>query len=286
MKGWPASLVGRGGWLDLKWQYLSATGPARRNRERYSEVESYCMFIGTPRSGHSLVGAFLDAHPDAVVAHEQNALKYIQAGFDRERLFHLLLENSRASAREGRMEGAYSYSVPGQWQGRHRRLRVIGDKKGGSSSRLLARYPDLLERLRNTVRVPLRVIHVVRNPFDNIATMALHSARGRAVDLPVDADHYFERCEVVARIEGDLAPGELYRTTHEEFLADPRAGLEGLLRWLGLDPESGLVQACVATVRTRPHQSRQKVDWPPEVLRDVERRIGDCPFLTGYSFEE
>ena len=92
------ALVARGGWLGLRWQYLAATGPARRGRELYSQVESYCMFIGTPRSGHSLVGAFLDAHPDAVVAHEQNAVKYIEAGFDRERLFHLLLANSRASA--------------------------------------------------------------------------------------------------------------------------------------------------------------------------------------------
>jgi hypothetical protein len=244
------------------------------------------MFIGTPRSGHSLVGAFLDAHPDAVVAHEQNALKYIRAGFDRDRLYHLLLENSRASAREGRMEGAYSYAVPGQWQGRYRRLRVIGDKKGGASIRRLARSPDLLARLRDTVQVPLRVIHVVRNPFDNIATMALHSARGGPVDLPREVDHYFERCESAARLEGDLLPAELYRTTHEEFVADPGAGLEALLRWLGLDPEPDHVLACVATVRTRPHQSRQNVDWPPEVRRNVERRIGDCPFLTGYSFEE
>lgn len=286
MRGRPGSLVGRGGWLDLRLEYLSSTWPARRSRELYSEVETYCMFVGTPRSGHSLVGAFVDAHPDAVVAHEQNALKYVQAGFDRERLFHLLIENSRASARDGRREGAYSYAVPGQWQGRHRRLRVIGDKKGGASSRRLARTPGLLGRLRSTVGVPIRIIHVVRNPFDNIATMALQSAARGTVDLSADADHFFERCEGVARLEDDLAPGELYRTTHEEFVADPKAGLEALLRWLGLDPEPDHVSACVATVRPSPHRSRHKVGWPPEVRRDVERRALGFPFLTGYSFED
>ena len=244
------------------------------------------MFIGTPRSGHSLVGAFLDAHPDAVVAHEQNAVKYIEAGFDRERLFHLLLANSRASARTGRMEGAYSYAVPGQWQGRYRRLRVIGDKKGGRSSLRLGRTPGLLARLRRTVGVPLRMIHVVRNPFDNIATMALHSAAGRAVDLRLEADHFFQRCEMVVRLEGDLLPGELYRTTHEEFVADPRAGLEALVRWLGLDVEPDHVAACVATVRTSPHRSRDKVDWPPDVRRDVERRMREVPFLAAHSFAD
>lgn len=286
MRGRPGWLVRGAEPLGLAWEYLTATGPARRGRELYSEVETYCMFIGTPRSGHSLVGAFLDAHPDAVVAHEQNALKYVQFGFDRGRLFHLLIENSRASAGEGRREGAYTYAVPGQWQGRHRRLRLIGDKKGGRTSLLLARTPELLTRLRRTVRVPVRIIHVTRNPFDNIATMALHSAAGGAVNLRPDADHFFERCEAVARLEGDLAPGELYRTTHEEFVADPRAGLEALVRWLGLDLEPDHMSACVATVRTNPHRSRHKVDWPPEIRRDVERRMRSCPFLAGYSFAD
>jgi hypothetical protein len=282
----PGRLVRGAGWLGLGWEYLSATGPARRTRDLYSGIESFCMFIGTPRSGHSLVGAFLDAHPDAAVAHEQNALKYIQAGFDRERLFHLLLENARASAREGRKEGAYSYAVPGQWQGRHRRLRVIGDKKGGASSLRLARSPGLLARLRRTVEVPVLIIHVVRNPFDNIATMARHSARGRPVDLRAEADHYFRRCETVARVEDQLAPDELFRTTHEEFVGNPQAALEALVLRFELDLEPDHISACVASVRPNPHRSRHKVEWPDEVRRDVEHRMRSYPFLADYTFTD
>lgn len=282
----PGPLVRGVGWLGLRWEYLSATGPARRSRDLYSEIEKFCLFIGTPRSGHSLVGAFLDAHPDAVVAHEQNALRYVLAGFDRGRLFHLLLENSRVSAREGRREGSYSYAVPGTWQGRHRRLRVIGDKKAGGSSLLLDRSPDLLSRLRRTVEVPVRVIHVVRNPFDNIATMALHSARGRRVDLLVEADHYFMRCETVARVEGELTSDELFRTSHEEFVEKPWATLDALVRWLGLDPEPEHLAACVASVRPSAHRSRHKVEWSPEIRHAVERRMGTLPFLAGYSFTD
>ena len=33
----------------------------------YDEVETFVMFIGYPRSSHSLVGAILDAHPEIII---------------------------------------------------------------------------------------------------------------------------------------------------------------------------------------------------------------------------
>ena len=59
------------------------------------------MFVGYPRSGHSLIGSLLDAHPNMLVAHELSALKYLLAGFRKEQIFYLLLENSRAFTRPG-----------------------------------------------------------------------------------------------------------------------------------------------------------------------------------------
>ena len=54
-------------------------------------------------------------------------------------------------------------------------FKVIGDKKGGRTSQILTN-PDkvtILEDIRQVVQVPLKFIHVFRNPFDNIATMLL-----------------------------------------------------------------------------------------------------------------
>ena len=44
------------------------------------------MFIGYPRSGHTLVATFLDAHQDAIIGHELDALKYIEANFSKEQI--------------------------------------------------------------------------------------------------------------------------------------------------------------------------------------------------------
>ena len=54
-------------------------------------------------------------------------------------------------------------------------LKVIGDKKGGRTSQILIN-PDkvsILEEIRQVVQVPMKFIHVFRNPFDNIATILL-----------------------------------------------------------------------------------------------------------------
>ncbi len=91
-------------------------------------LESYCLFIGYPRSGHSLVGAMLDAHPQVAMAHELDVMKFMNAGFDREQIEYLLIENARRSAAAGRSWGLFDYRVAGQWQGRFEKLKVLGDK--------------------------------------------------------------------------------------------------------------------------------------------------------------
>jgi len=85
-------------------------------------LESFVAFIGHPCSGHSLVGARLSDHPPAVVSHELDAFGLLARGID------------RAFVAGGAAWSGYSYKVPGDRQGRHDRLRVIGDKKGGRIS--------------------------------------------------------------------------------------------------------------------------------------------------------
>ena len=56
---------------------------------------------------------------------------------------------------------------------------MIGDKKAAQASKILLQSEGR-EHLRNLERklgTKLKFIHVVRNPFDNIATLALRKAK-------------------------------------------------------------------------------------------------------------
>ena len=60
-------------------------------------------------------------------------------------------------------------------------LKVIGDKQGGNTALALHQLGNLsiLEDINQVVQVPIKFIHVHRNPFDNIATMMLRATGSR-----------------------------------------------------------------------------------------------------------
>jgi hypothetical protein len=268
--------------------YVASSRGSRSRPAPFSAVETYCSFIGTSRSGTSVIGALLDAHPNAVIASGIGDLKYVQAGFGRLRLYRLLLEDAHASAKVGRHRPPtpYSYEVPGLWQGRFERIRVIGDKQAeGVTLRLQAR-PWLLDRLRRTVRVPIRLVHVVRNPFDNISTMAIRATtNGSPPDLQAAVDDYFALCEAVLRVKESAAEEEIVEVRYERFIDDPVATLRELALSLGLTPTPEYLQRCANAVWKSPRQSRHEVEWSPDLTRQVLERSEGLPFLLGHRFE-
>ncbi|WP_166397920.1 sulfotransferase family protein [Rubrobacter marinus] len=277
--------------LDLAGSYLRSSFEGRRNRELFAGVETYCMFVGYPKSGHSLFGSLLDAHPEAIIAHEQDALRYLQNGFGRTQLFHLLLENSRRYGEAGRDWNVYSYRVPGQWQGRFRRLRVIGDKKGALSTLRLDRNPGLQEKLRRVAGVPVKYVHVVRNPYDNISTMLRDGvfdwkSGGRGRDLKRNIEDYFALCEAMRRFVERTDPSEVFEVRHEEIVSDPERELRRLCASLDLEASEDYLRDCSGMVFRAPSRSREKVEWTPEDVEYVRRRSEEFGFLRGYSYED
>jgi Sulfotransferase family len=258
----------------------TSRAPSDERRDLFLDLERFCLFVGAGRSGHSLVGSLLDAHPEVIIAHQLHVLHLVRGGFDRWQMFHLLLSNSEHYAREGREETQYVYTVPGQWHGRFCRLRVIGDKSGPASEAQLSRQPRLLEWLAERVELPIVIVHCVRNPYDNVSTMA----KRLDLALPEAIDRYFRRCETVARLEESPVPEALVHVRHEDLLADPAAQLERLCRSLGVEPFSDYLEDAAKIVRMKPHRSRHDAPWSPELVELVAERSARFPFLAGYSF--
>jgi hypothetical protein len=241
------------------------------------------MFVGYPRSGHSLVGALLDAHPHMIIAHEADVLKYLRAGFGRRQIYSLLLERSREFAQSGSVWSGYSYKVPNQWNGRFEKLRIIGDKKGGSSTRRLTSHPELLDRLRNTLKMRLKLIHVVRNPYDNISTIC---RRSRDHDLSASIEFYFSQCETNARIKRQVDSNDFIDVRLESVIEDPRRCVTELCRFLGVEAARDYVEACSSIVFSSPHQSRRDVEWSDALKDRVRAQIDRFPFLHGYRYDD
>jgi len=259
---------------------LAARGPDPAGGISRDHPDRLCLFVGYPRSGHSLVGSLLDAHPEVVLGHEFNTLQGLQRGLSPRELTRFLRYNAAAFAALGRGWSGYSYRVPGQWQGAASRLRVLGDKKGAGTSRHLARNPELLQRLEEEFEWPVTFLHVVRNPFDNIATWS----RRQRITLERASESYFRMAETVNWLKGRW-PQECFLDVHlEDFTADPVRELSRLLQGLGVSEVSqGYLASAAGVVFESPRKTRDNAEWSPGLVSDIARRCDSFPFLQRYS---
>lgn len=255
----------------------------------FEAVHTYVMFLGIGRSGTTLLGALLDAHPNVVIANEKNTLKYLYPfSFSRDRIFRLLQRNAAKQATKGRPGGGgYRYPVPGQFQGRSKTIEVIGDKsRSAQSIEWLSFRPDLLKRLSETTRAEIALIHMIRNPFDTIARRSLR----RRVSLEKITREYFAlsaRLDTLLRqIDTMPEPGVRHVALHlEELIRQPAAVLSELCRDLGVQPVSSYIEACSALVYEKPARARQLVSWPPGLVGQIQDHIESLSWLSAYSLE-
>jgi hypothetical protein len=267
--------------------------PGLLDANLYKDLETYLMFIGYPRSGHTLLGSVLDAHPDMVIAHELDALYYFKARYHAHQVYRLILENERKFTAEGRQWMGYDYNVPGQWQGRYRKLKVIGDKSGGRSSRRMKRPkgPNHLQKVIRTTGKKIKIIHMVRNPYDNISTMTTRSAErmpgllDRAL-LDTQIRAYFRLAETNQKII-ELGIHDIYTIYQESFITNTQQELKKILDWLNLPATPDYLKACDEAVWSDPKRRRFSFPlWNEDTIKVVQERMSLIPFLHNYSFEE
>lgn len=253
---------------------------ASRYENLFAQVNYFCLFIGYPRSGHSLVGSLLDAHQNAIIANELDVLKYFEYGLDREQIFYLLLNNSVRHARKGRTQTNYDYNVSGQWQGSYKRLRIIGDKKGGMTTQRLNKNQEMLQYISGVVGIPVKYVHVVRNPFDNITTMALRTDS----TLDRELEHYFKLCDINQKIINYLKD-DVLTIQHENVILRTEETLKSMLDFLDLEKDEKYVQDCARIVKKEPSKTRYKVEWSKDLVEEVDKNIKKYKFLADYTMD-
>ncbi|MEX0834344.1 MAG: sulfotransferase [Actinomycetota bacterium] len=253
-------------------------------RDDFRDVEAFCFFIGHARSGHSLVAALLNAHPNVVISNQVGAVRSIELGVPRALLYAAILRKDRRFSLHWQSTTAegYEYGVPNRWQGRFEKIAVIGDKRAARSARRLAGNPPLLDKVRETVGVPLRVIQVTRNPFDTISTMSRRDKEG----LEQSADRFFAGEKAIEQVRAMLAPGELWAIRHEDLIADPEGSLKNTWEWLSVPALPECIRDAASIVKSSPHKTRNAVSWTTGLRAWVEEGISRVGYLAGYSFED
>ncbi|KAL9971610.1 hypothetical protein ACROYT_G017796 [Oculina patagonica] len=290
--------------------------PSKKLCKLYDGVETFVMFIGYPRSSHSVVGALLDAHPEMIIPHEYDLMKnwknyqspeLKQKNLQKCVLFYDLHQFSREQTKFGfrainsTITKRYTYNVPGLWQGGYQtRLKVIGDKKGGGTALALSRNRrkmNVLEEIHQVVQVPMKFIHVTRNPFDNISTMMLRDTHSRdkareegvrinkTKALDYEIKRYFSMAAANQRVRERYGDAVLDIPGHETVLR-PKETLLRLCDHLQVTCSQDYIAKCSKVLYGTPSVTRDKVVWTEEQKARVTELMKKYPFLKQYSFDE
>ena len=298
----------------------SLPNPARNKKEDIyhhlkesdiNDVHSFVLFIGWPRSCHSIIGSMLDAHPNMIVAHEFFLFKKLieneQLGLNRTRLYEELYRNSFINIQQngwrdsGHNEKGYTLSIDKSWQGRFTYLKVIGDKSGGISVKMYMKDSDvfkrLYQRLTDTVEVPIKVLQVIRNPLDMIATITLYagsSVGGRKANATVLQKYKnfalmkistFKVLNIARGIvsmisDVGLSPLEIHC---EDLIADPAKTISKICRFLDVECSADYLQMCVDKTFKNVSESRHLVQWDPQTLPQLIDALRTFPFFEKYN---
>ena len=311
-----------------------------------NKVEKFVFFIGYQRSGHSIIGSFMDAHPHMIIAHEfmlftrwkEMEEQYETDGIanplkSKSTLFRHLYRDSYADAAHGWRSGQlrnknYTLTIDTQWQGRYDRyIRIIGDKSGGATTTVYTSSPkkfeQYLNQLKKTVGIPIRVLHVVRNPFDMIATDALYSegkrqraetgvrqavfvsnfkkklgelkAAGKSDEFKSSRLHNQTLLESRTKSITRLANGNgriiqligeenVLELHNSDLINDPIATLNKICVFLEIDCSHSYLKACADKVFKSVSNTRELVVWTSSTQEKVEALISQHSFLQRYSF--
>lgn len=295
--------------------YSSHGEEAKLNSRILNGVECMLLFIGYPRSGHTLIGSLLDAHPNIVVANEYNVLEnwanFSAQNRNRRFLYQQLYSNSYNEAKGGDRSSKdcltktkYRYLVPNQWQGKfNRSITVIGDKKGGRTSKLLEKgtmFLSSVTQINRKMKIPMKFIHVVRNPFDNVATIMLRKLLPRDANRqllyenPLNvseqiqtrvAEYYLKHARANDRVIKRL--GKQVVTIHsEEVIKNPRKQLLKICTFLNVLCSKDYLKDCSSIVYDTPSKSRYTINWDDHTKNILLKSITQIPFFRKYKFNE
>lgn len=301
-------------WSNHQWKNSTQPQPTSRSddpvtfspkraysplgEKEISKVETFVFFVGYSRSGHSIVASLLDAHPNIIIAHEYNLFRRWKGSMYQNRsfLYNELYQNSFNNAEKGwrsavKNQKGYTLAVEDSWQGAFENLLVIGEKSGAVTAQTYDNDPwsfiEALEELHHTVQVPIKVIHVVRNPYDIISTRLLYmdgKTHKSKVHATVDMKHVSPRnlssqvnrtIHLVQNVQELLQNCSLnsLEIHTADLVLDPKHVIINLCMFLGVECSQEYLKQCSDKIFARQSQTRYLVEWPEELIEKVYQMI-------------
>ncbi|KAI6658377.1 hypothetical protein LOD99_11050 [Oopsacas minuta] len=158
---------------------------------------------------------------------------------------------------------------------------------------------QLIERFQNFVGYPLKFFHIIRNPYDNIATLYLYSISRQirkeafAKNLTVETNpkglmglaraHISDVKKLQRHIE--YFGNRLLTLHNEDMVSNPKLFMKRMCNHMEIYCNDYYLEKTSEKVFSSVTKSRHSLDWRQDVKKLIDTAIQTYPFLNRYSFE-
>ena len=294
-----------------KYNTANIETPDKLPQSVIDHIKTFVFFVGHARSGHSIVASLLDSHPHMVISHEYDLFTKLSLGLiapSNTEIFNALWQNTKQSiingsrAKHTNYKG-YTLFIDGLYQGKYvDHIDVIGDKKGGSTAYLLANHRQMWLKSFNILKslnLSIKVVHVVRNPYDSIATFVLYIATGeynfgriRQSNNTIKVNSTIVKKHIQTYFVLHKAIADVTRTYNldvieihtKDLLLDPKRTLLKICSSLGVTCFDNYVEICSNKLYKHESRTRHMLEWTEEQLKTVQQNIDKYNSLKYYNF--
>lgn len=240
-------------------------------------MKNFIMFMAAPRSGHTLVAAMINAHPNMVCSNQLNILAKTDWK-NKESLFYQI--------KNGPYQWKESTMVPEMPKGE---IMAIGDKTGHRTLTIVNENPIRIEYIKSLTGLEIKWVHVVRNPFDNLSTWARlnHKNRGYERTITVELDEVIDKYEDLSRTMSGLYLSEDILTLYHEDTVDLLGyKLKDICEFFEVPFDDQWRENCGRVVWKKPRITRRDIEWKEYQLEKVRRMTENdmYPWLAGYEY--
>lgn len=246
-----------------------------------TNVNSICAFVSFMRSGHTLFGSLLNAHPEMTVSNEIGIGHLMRMGFSEREILRMIIGKDYEFRQSGREWTGYDYEVEGGSQGNYQDLVVVGDKHG----------PDLIynyledESVYKYIKKSKKnyfIFYHIRNPYDMIATGTIKGDK----KLNKISEYVCNEIERSVKVVGDLRNinnVRVLKTYYKNIVNDTKGVLVDVMDVMGLSAPKSYLEACADHVFEQPSITRDEVDWDADSVDLVEKTCNEFDSFARYA---
>ena len=242
--------------------------------------KNFVLFIGSGRSGSTIVASILNSHPNVLISHE---IGIIKKGYNSEKLIidNIISHTKKKSLNYKSINKDIKnkdINIP------KKEIFLYGDKHSDQNTLSIAKNIELFNQFKSNV-YNLKLINVVRNPYDNITTKYLRkqSMFDKKKGFIGAIKQYNIEMNTVKLLSLN---NPLFNIRLENLILNPIENISKMFDFFSLDYNMEMIEKITNIILKKPSISRNKINWKQNQIDMVKNIIDKYEWLNGYEYEK